>query len=77
MIQFSTSITMPDSIDCLRRRSLAYINVRPGNSKQFCSIVLLVSEEQEGKKVSWSVRKLNRTTACNHHFPLKLGMKLP
>ena len=49
MIQFSTSITMPDSIDCLRRRSLAYINVRPGNSKQFRSIVLLVSEEQEGK----------------------------
>ena len=77
MIQFSTSITMPDSIDCLRRRSLAYINVRPGNSKQFHSIVLLVSEEQEGKKVSWGVRKLNRTTTCNHHFQLKLGMKLP
>ena len=46
MIQFSTSITIPDSIDCLRRQSLAYINVRPGNSKQFRSIVLLVSEEQ-------------------------------
>ena len=58
-------------------RSLAYINIPLGNSKEFRSIVLLVSEANEGWKIVRSVRKLDRTTTSKHYFPLKLGIKLP